>query len=56
MGNHTHNASSLDTALNGVQGSSERLHAQIEIYKEALDRLTTSPFVAKMRALQDSIL
>ena len=56
MGNDTHNAASLDTALNGVQGSSERLSAQIETYKAALERLTTSPFVAKMRTLQDSIL
>lgn len=56
MRNHTHNAASLDVALNGVQGSSERLSAQIDIYKEALDKLTNSPFIAKMRALQNSIL
>ena len=56
MRNDSTNSASLDTALNGVQGSSDRLSAQIEIYKEALERLTSSPFVAKMRALQDSII
>ena len=56
MRNHTRNPASLDRALNGVQGSSEQLSAQIETYKAALERLTTSPFVAKMRTLQDSIL
>ena len=56
MRNNAHNAASLDTALNGVQGSSERLSAQIETYKAALERLTSSPFVSKMRTLQGSIL
>lgn len=56
MRNDAHNAASLDTALNGVQGSSTRLSAQLEDYKAALERLTISPFVSKMRTLQGSIL
>ena len=56
MRNHMHNAASLDRALNGVQGSSVQLSAQIEDYKAALERLTNSPFVSKRRSLQGSIL
>lgn len=56
MRNDSTNSASLDTALNGVQGSSDRLSAQLEDYKEALAKLTNSPFIAKMRALQNSVL
>ena len=56
MRNDSNNSASLDSALNGVHGSSVQLSAQLENYKEALAKLTNSPFVAKMRALQDSIL
>ena len=56
MRNDSYNSASLDTALNGVQGSSEQLSAQLENYKEALAKLTNSPFITKMRALQNSII
>ena len=56
MQNNTDNSASLDTALNGVQDASLRISGQLEDFKDALAKLTDSPFVAKMRALQDSIL
>lgn len=56
MRNDSDNSASLDTALNGVQGSSVQLSTQLEDYKDALAKLANSPFVAKMRALQNSIL
>ena len=56
MRHDTHNSASLDTALNGVQDASLQISGQLEDFKDALAKLTNSPFVAKMRALQDSIL
>ncbi len=56
MRNDSDNSASLDTALNGVQGSSVQLSTQLEDYKDALAKLANSPFIAKMRALQDSII
>lgn len=56
MRNDSDTSASLDTALNGVQGSSVQLSTQLEDYKDALAKLANSPFIAKMRALQSSIL